>query len=45
LPADNFYFGSAVLGSAYLKDGGHYEDVYVKTSNGWRFKSRTYRPS
>jgi hypothetical protein len=22
--------------------GGHYEDVYVKTSAGWRFKSRTY---
>jgi uncharacterized protein (TIGR02246 family) len=22
--------------------GGHYEDVYVKTAAGWRFKSRTY---
>lgn len=21
---------------------GHYEDVYVKTENGWRFKSRTH---
>jgi 3-phenylpropionate/cinnamic acid dioxygenase small subunit len=21
--------------------GGHYEDVYVRTPNGWRFKSRT----
>ena len=21
---------------------GHYEDVYVKTDNGWRFKSRTH---
>ena len=21
---------------------GHYEDVYVKTENGWRFKSRTF---
>ncbi|PWT85477.1 MAG: hypothetical protein C5B57_02870 [Blastocatellia bacterium] len=21
--------------------GGHYEDVYVRTQNGWRFKSRT----
>jgi hypothetical protein len=21
--------------------GGHYEDVYVKTPVGWRFKSRT----
>jgi hypothetical protein len=22
--------------------GGHYEDRYVKTPDGWRFKSRTY---
>jgi actinorhodin biosynthesis protein ActVIA len=22
--------------------GGHYDDVYVKTPQGWRFKSRTY---
>ncbi len=22
--------------------GGHYEDLYVKTSDGWKFKSRTY---
>jgi hypothetical protein len=22
--------------------GGHYEDVYVKTADGWRFKSRKY---
>ena len=30
-------------GKAYLRnDGGHYEDVYVRTSTGWRFKSRTY---
>jgi hypothetical protein len=28
-------------GTASLGNGGHYEDVYVKTSNGWRFKSRT----
>jgi hypothetical protein len=26
-------------GSLFL--GGHYEDIYVKTSEGWRFKSRT----
>jgi SnoaL-like domain len=25
--------------------GGHYDDVYVKTSQGWRIKSRTYVPS
>jgi len=25
--------------------GGHYEDVYVKTSQGWRIKQRTYIPS
>ena len=30
-------------GRVYLKnDGGHYEDVYVRSTNGWRFKSRTY---
>ena len=22
--------------------GGHYEDVYVRTAGGWKFKSRTY---
>jgi hypothetical protein len=33
-----------VTGRALLKnDGGHYEDVYVRTQQGgWRFKSRTY---
>jgi len=25
--------------------GGHYDDVYVKTSQGWRIKSRRYVPS
>ena len=30
-------------GRAYLRnDGGHYDDVYVHSSGGWRFKSRTY---
>jgi SnoaL-like domain len=29
-------------GTAYLKDGGHYEDTYVKTSEGWRVKSRVH---
>ncbi len=30
-------------GRAFLKnDGGHYDDVYVRGANGWRFKSRTY---
>ena len=24
------------------RDHGHYEDVYVKTPQGWRFKSRTH---
>jgi pimeloyl-ACP methyl ester carboxylesterase len=28
-------------GTASFGNGGHYEDVYVKTSDGWRFKSRT----
>ena len=25
--------------------GGHYEDVYVKTPEGWRFKQRQFLPS
>lgn len=25
--------------------GGHYDDVYVKTPEGWRIKSRNYVPS
>ena len=25
-----------------ILQGGHYNDVYVKTSQGWRIKSRTY---
>jgi hypothetical protein len=25
--------------------GGHYEDVYVKTADGWRFKRRQFIPS
>lgn len=25
-----------------VSHGGHYEDVYVKTDVGWRFKKRTY---
>jgi hypothetical protein len=29
------------VGRAPIGAGGHYEDVYVKTSGGWRFKSRT----
>jgi hypothetical protein len=31
-----------VTGKASLRDHGHYEDVYVKTPEGWRFKSRTH---
>jgi hypothetical protein len=33
-----------VTGRAYLKaNGGHYEDVYVRTpAGGWRFKSRVH---
>lgn len=32
-----------VTGRVYLKDGGHYDDVYEKTAQGnWRFKSRVY---
>ena len=25
--------------------GGHYEDTYVKTPDGWRFKTRRFIPS
>ena len=29
-------------GKALIEDGGHYEDTYVKTSQGWRFKTRSF---
>jgi hypothetical protein len=28
-----------------LPVGGHYEDIYVKTADGWRFKRREFVPS
>jgi hypothetical protein len=28
-----------------VQSGGHYEDVYVKTREGWRIKTRTFVPS
>jgi hypothetical protein len=32
-----------VRGTAYLRNnGGHYEDLYVKTPEGWRIKERVY---
>jgi hypothetical protein len=35
----------SVHGIAYLRDnGGHYEDTYVKTPQGWRIKERLYFP-
>jgi hypothetical protein len=35
----------AVTGRVYLKDGGHYEDVYERIAPGqWRFKTRVYSP-
>jgi len=27
------------------RTGGHYEDVYIKTPVGWRFKKRDFIPS
>ena len=34
-----------MTGLAYLRDnGGHYEDVYMKTAEGWRIKERKYVP-
>jgi hypothetical protein len=36
----------AVKGRAFLRnDGGAYDDVYVRTANGWRFQSRLYSPA
>jgi hypothetical protein len=35
-----------VKGLAYLRDnGGRYEDMYVKTPQGWRIKERKYIPA
>lgn len=31
----------SIKGQAYLKDGSHYEDVYARSKDGWRFESRT----
>jgi actinorhodin biosynthesis protein ActVIA len=28
--------------ASVIEDGGHYEDAYVKTPQGWRFKSRVF---
>ena len=34
-----------VHGTAYLRNnGGHYEDIYAKTPQGWRIKERKYIP-
>jgi hypothetical protein len=34
-----------VSGLAYLRNnGGHYEDLYAKTPNGWRIKQRLFVP-
>ena len=34
-----------ITGLAYIRNnGGHYEDVYVKTAQGWRIKERKYVP-
>jgi hypothetical protein len=38
--------GSDVLGHAYLKDGGYYDDVYERLGPGqWRIKSRVQVPA
>lgn len=33
-----------VTGIVSLGDNGHYEDVYIRTADGWRFRSRNYIP-
>src|SRR5262245_31319251 len=45
LPADNTIEATpdGVKGRVVLNNApGHYEDTYVKTAQGWRFKGRTY---
>jgi hypothetical protein len=32
-------------GAGVVETGGHYDDVYVKTRDGWRFKMRTFSPA
>ena len=32
-------------GAGVVETGGHYDDVYVKTRDGWRFKTRTFSPA
>ena len=34
--------GGAAGGGEFSNIGGHYEDVYVKTPQGWRFKRREF---
>lgn len=36
--------GAVVAGIVSLAGNGHYEDVYVQTEQGWRFRSRNYIP-
>jgi hypothetical protein len=36
--------GGIVTGRVSLGDSGHYDDVYVKTADGWRFRSRNFVP-
>src|SRR5262249_55184301 len=31
-------------GGEFSTTGGHYEDVYAKTTDGWRFKRRAFVP-
>ena len=36
--------GGLVTGKVSMGTAGHYEDVYMKTAEGWRFKSRNLIP-
>jgi hypothetical protein len=36
--------GALVTGKLSMGEAGHYEDVYVKTPAGWRFRSRNLLP-
>jgi hypothetical protein len=37
--------GEGAGSSSKVLNGGHYEDVYVRTPTGWRIKSRQFLPS
>ena len=39
---DSSSYGFTYQNTVYTNNDGYYEDVYVRTPSGWRFKSRTH---